>query len=331
MSFLWPTMLFSLILIPLFVGLYLFQQQRRRRIIANAGSLGFVQRGPGAGLGSRRHIPAVLFLIGLAVLLFSLARPTATVQVPRIEGTVLLAFDVSGSMSAEDFEPNRMEAAKAAARTFVERQPSGVLIGVIAFSDNGFAIQAPTSDKDAILTAISRLTPQRGTALGHGIIAALNVLRTEAGQEPISLDPNAERPAPIPATASQSAAIVLISDGENNERPDPFDAAQLAMEQGVAIHTVGIGSPNGAVIEVEGFMVNTMLNEPLLRELSEITGGEYYSAQNEKDLEEIYSNVIPQLVIKPEKTEITSIFAGAGTLIFLIGGAFSLAWFRRLP
>lgn len=331
MSFLWPTMLFSLILIPLFVGLYLFQQQRRRRIVAQAGSLGFVQGGPGTRLGSRRHIPAVLFLIGLAVLLFSLARPTATVQVPRIEGTVLLAFDVSGSMSAEDFEPNRMEAAKAAARTFVERQPSGVLIGVIAFSDNGFAIQAPTSDKDAILTAISRLTPQRGTALGHGIIAALNVLRTEAGQEPISLDPNAERPAPIPATASQSAAIVLISDGENNERPDPFDAAQLAMEQGVAIHTVGIGSPNGAVIEVEGFMVNTMLNEPLLRELSEITGGEYYSAQNEKDLEEIYSNVIPQLVIKPEKTEITSIFAGAGTLIFLIGGAFSLAWFRRLP
>ena len=123
----------------------------------------------------------------------------------------------------------------------------------------------------------------------------------------------------------------MLSDGENNERPDPFDAAQLAMEQGVAIHTVGIGSPGGAVIEVEGFQVNTMLNEALLRDLSGITGGEYYSAQNEKDLEEIYSNVIPQLVIKPERTEITSIFAGAGTLIFLIGGAFSLAWFRRLP
>lgn len=331
MSFLWPTMLFSLILIPLFVGAYVLQQQRRRRIVSQVGSLGFVQRGPGAGLGRKRHIPPLLFLLGLAILLISLARPTATVQVPRIEGTVLLAFDVSGSMSADDFEPNRMEAAKVAARTFVERQPSGVLVGVIAFSDNGFAIQSPTSDKDAILTAISRLTPQRGTALGHGIIASLNVLRTEAGQEPISLDPNAERPAPIPAMASQSAAIVLLSDGENNERPDPFEAAQLAAEQGVTIHTVGIGSPGGAVIEVEGFMVNTMLNEGLLRELSEITGGEYYSAQNQQDLEKIYSDVIPQLVIKPEKTEVTSIFAGAGTLIFLIGGAFSLALFRRLP
>ena len=331
MTFLWPTMLISLILIPLFVGLYLLQQQRRRRIVSQVGSLGFVQRGPGAGLGRKRHIPPILFIVGLAVLLFSLARPTATVQVPRIEGTVLLAFDVSGSMAADDFAPNRMEAAKNAARTFVERQPPGVLVGVIAFSDNGFAIQSPTSDKDAIQTAISRLTPQRGTALGHGIIAALNVLRTEAGQEPISLDPDAPRPAPIPAMANSSAAIVLLSDGENNERPDPFEVAQLAAEQGVTIHTVGIGSPGGAVLEVEGFMVHTMLNEPLLRELSDITGGAYHSAQNEKDLEEIYSNVIPQLVIKPERTEVTSIFAGAGTLIFLIGGAFSLALFRRLP
>ena len=112
---------------------------------------------------------------------------------------------------------------------------------------------------------------------------------------------------------------------------DRDPVAQLAAEQGVTIHTVGIGSPGGAVLEVEGFMVHTMLNEPLLRELSDITGGAYHSAQNEKDLEEIYSNVIPQLVIKPERTEVTSIFAGAGTLIFLIGGAFSLALFRRLP
>ena len=200
MSFIWPTMLISLILIPLFVGLYLLQQQRRRRIVAQMqAAWALSQRGPGAGLGRRRHIPPLLFLVGLAVLLVSLARPTATVQVPRIEGTVMLAFDVSGSMAAEDFEPNRMEAAKAAARTFVERQPPGVLIGVIAFSDNGFAIQAPTSDKDAILTAISRLTPQRGTALGHGIIAALNVLRTEAGQEPISIDPN------VPTTGPRSS------------------------------------------------------------------------------------------------------------------------------
>ena len=143
---------------------------------ASYGSLGLVQEAAGRQLGARRHIPPALFLAGLTILMVALARPQTVVSLPRVEGTVILAFDVSGSMAAEDLKPTRMEAAKAAARDFVQRQPRSVQIGVVAFSDSGFAVQAPTNDQEAILAAINRLTPQRGTSLGQGILASLNTI-----------------------------------------------------------------------------------------------------------------------------------------------------------
>ena len=118
----------------------------------------------------------MLFLIGLTILLIALARPQAVLSLPRVEGTVILAFDISGSMAADDLKPTRMEAAKVAARDFVQRQPPTVQIGVVAFSDNGFTVQAPTNNQDTILAAINRLTPQRGTSLGQGILASLKTI-----------------------------------------------------------------------------------------------------------------------------------------------------------
>ena len=109
-------------------------------------------------------------LAGLALLVLALARPQAVVSVPRVEGTVILAFDVSGSMAADDLAPTRMEAAKAAARAFVERQPTTVLIGVVAFSDSGFSIQVPTDDAVQVTAAIDRLAPERGTSIARGIL-----------------------------------------------------------------------------------------------------------------------------------------------------------------
>jgi len=155
MTFTWPLMLLSLLLIPLFIALYVRIQQRRQKIVANIGSLGFVQDASGGRVGGRRHIPPILFLIGLAILLVALARPNAVVSLPGLESTVILSFDVSGSMSAQDMQPTRMEAAKAAAREFVGRQPSNVKIGVVAFSDGGIAVQPPTKDQEAILAAIA--------------------------------------------------------------------------------------------------------------------------------------------------------------------------------
>ena len=185
MSFIWPAMLWSLLAVPLIVLLYLRMQQRRAQYAMRYGSLGLVQQASGRGVGSRRHIPAILFLIGLIILFLALGRPQMVIGLPKVEGIVILAFDVSGSMLADDFDPTRMEAAKAVAKDFVARQPSRVLVGVVAFSDSGFSTQLPTNDQVSILIAVNRLHPQRGTSLANEIIVSLNTIANVTGQEPI--------------------------------------------------------------------------------------------------------------------------------------------------
>ena len=335
MSFIWPSLLLSLFFVPLLVLFYLRIQGRRRSFAARYGSLGLVNDTQGSGIGLRRHIPAMIFLAGITLLLFSLARPQATVQVPKIEGTVMLTFDVSGSMAAEDFQPTRMEAAKEAARQFVENQPSGVAIGVVVFSDGGISVQAPTHSREETLATIDRLVPRRGTSIGNGILVALNSIAVDAGDPPILNTNNLSEPQVDPAQPPQgwypSAAIVLLTDGENNEEPDPIMAADLAADLAVRVYTVGIGSPEGAVLEVEGFTVHTRLDEAMLQEIAGITGGVYYNAGDEEQLRKIYADLEPRLSIKPEEIEMTSIFAGIGMIVFLLGGLLSLLWFGHVP
>lgn len=328
MSFVWPAMLVSLLSLPLFIGFYLYLQRRRKRYASSYSSFtgGPVQnRRP----GRLRHIPPILFLVGLALLLVALARPQMTVNLPRVEGTVMLAFDVSGSMAAEDLEPNRMGAAKIAASEFVQRQPSSVQIGVVAFSESGLSVQVPTNDQAAILASINRLEPQRGTSLGYGILTALNTI--VGGGDEAANGESEPAPAPVPVGSYGPGIIVLITDGENTAPPDPFEAAYAAAERGVRIYSIGIGSAAGTTLDINGFSVHTQLNETALEQISGLTGGEYYNAENQEDLREIYDRISPELVIKPEAMEVTSIFAGASILFFLVGGALMLLWFGRLP
>jgi len=274
-------------------------------------------------------------LLSLGILAVAVARPQTQVSFPHIEGTVILAFDVSGSMAAQDFKPTRMEASKTAARDFVDHQPSTVRIGIVAFSDNGLTVQTPTNDQNAILTAINRLAPQRGTSLASGISAALKAIDVGAGQ-PSEIYTNLTpvpilTPTPMPPGKYSSADIVLLTDGENNENPDPLSVAQTAADRGVRIYTVGIGSPTGINLHVNGFIVHTQLNEDMLKQISQTTGGTYYNAQNEKDLIKIYDSLNPQLIITPQQTEVTSVFAGAGIFLMLMAGMFSLFWFGHVP
>jgi Ca-activated chloride channel family protein len=333
MTFIWPSMLLLLVLVPVLVLFYLGLQRRRRRIVERSGSLGFLQGGQGERPGFRKHLPPILFIVGLAIMILALARPNAEVTLPKIEGTVILAFDVSGSMAADDMQPTRMEAAKAAARDFVERQPSSVQIGVVAFSDGGIAVQPPTNDQDAILASIERLSPQLGTSLGNGILASLNVLE---GNSADTTDTSEDAtpmptPTPVPSGTYAPAAIVLITDGENTTSPDPLAAAQEAANRGVRIYTIGIGSAAGTTLHINGYVVHTQLDEGALQQLSMFTDGEYFNAQSEQDLKTIYDKLDTQLVVKPEKMEVTSIFAGASLFMLLVGGVFSLLWFGRLP
>ncbi len=342
MTFIWPDMLLSLILIPLLVTLYLRIQQRRRMTAQRFGSLWLGGQGApddqqvGLAPGWRRHVPPVLFLAGLAILLVGLARPQATITLPRVEGTVILAFDVSDSMAATDVQPSRLEAAKAAARDFVEKQPFSVNIGVVAFSDSAFSVQAPTNDQAAILAAIDRLKPTKGTSLATGIQVALNSIANMnaiptpqyySNQTPAPTP----SPTPVPAGTYGPAVIVMLTDGENNINPDPLLAAQAAADQGVRIYPVGIGSPGGATLKIDGFSVHTQMDEALLKQIAEVTDGTYYNSQSVQDLAKVYSDIAEQLVIRPEKTEVTAIFAGAGVLVLLVGGVLALLWFGRLP
>jgi Ca-activated chloride channel family protein len=337
MSFIWPAMLFSLLIIPLLVVGYLLVQRRRRQLAANYSNLGFASAAKEKQPGLRRHVSAVFFLAGLIVLGIALARPQAVVALPKLEGTVILAFDVSGSMAADDIKPTRMEAAKAAARDFVKHQPLFVQTGVIAFSDTGLSVQVPTNDPSVVLDAINRLAPQTGTSVGQGILASLNAIAlASSGGLPGEVYSNllltpTPTPTPVPQGAYTPAVIILLSDGENNENPNPLTAAQTAADRGVRIYTVGIGSPTGTTVHIKGFSLHTQLDEATLQQISKITGGAYYNARSAQDLLKIYDNLDPQLISKPEETELTALFAGAGILFMLGGGLFSLLWFSRLP
>jgi Ca-activated chloride channel family protein len=284
----------------------------------------------------RRHIPAFIFLSAITILLVSVARPQAQVSIPKLESTVILTFDVSGSMAADDLKPTRMEAAKAAATEFVKKQPPNVLIGVVAFSDGGLSVQPPTDDRAKTLETIFRLVPRRGTSLGNGILVSLNTIVVNAGDPPflsgnITSTPSTQTPASLPSGWYPSSVIVLLSDGENNQNPDPSAAADLAANLGVRIYTIGIGSTAGAMLKVDGFSVFSQLDEALLQTISSSTGGVYYNAANEEDLVRIYRDLKPKLSMKTEDIEVTSLFAGAGILLFLLGGALSLLWFGRVP
>jgi Ca-activated chloride channel homolog len=338
MSFIWPWVLLLLVFIPLAAALYVLLQWLRRRRMARYGStlLGQATGGRRGQMGWRRHFPAALFLLGLTILTVALARPQAVVSVPRIEGTVILAFDVSGSMAADDIKPTRMDAAKAAALSFVQNQPSTVQVGIVAFSDSGFAIQPPTNDQNALAQAISRLTPQRGTSLGQGIAAALTAIINAQNGDQTHFYSNATpeptaTPQPVAPGSKGSTVVVLLTDGENNEQPNPLAVAQAAADSGIRIYTVGLGSPQGTELKVNGFTVHTQLNEALLQQIAQVTAGSYFNAQSAQDLQAVYNHLDAQLIVKPEKMEITSLFAGASLLVMLVGGVLSLWWFSRLP
>ena len=338
MSFIWSSLLGLLLLVPLLVLAYVLMQRRRRNIVAKSG-FSLVQgetRTPEPSVnrtGMRRHIPALVFLFGITILLFSLSRPQATVSLPKYEGTVILVFDVSGSMAADDIAPTRMEAAKAIAYDFVGDQPVDVRIGVVAFSDGGLSVQSPGINREGTLATIERLVPRRGTSLGNGVLVALNTIAVDAGDPPIINTSNlstADDVLAAPQGWYPSAVIVLFSDGENNDRLDPVEVTDLAIDLGVRIYTIGVGTEEGTTIKVEGMTIHTQLNEPLLAQVAETTGGRYYFAGDETELRKIYNDLDPALSIKPEELELTSLFAGMSILVFLVGGALSLLWFGRV-
>ena len=328
MSFIWPIMLLSLLLLPVAAWWYLRLQARRQEAVATQNPLLQVQDRSGQNIAQRRHIPPILFLIGLTFLLIGLARPEMVVALPRIEGTVILAFDVSNSMLAEDFEPNRIEVAKAAAKRFIENQPDTVQVGVVAFGNAGLIIEPPTNDPAALTSAIDRISPQGATSVGQGIFTSIQAVSDQDIELETAEDGTI---VPVQIGSYPSAVIVLLSDGENTTSPNPLDIAQIAAEAQVRIYPSGIGSPEGTVIQVDGFNIVTTLNEEILQEIANTTNGSYYFAEDSETLNEIYETIDLQLTVREEMMEITAILAGLSLLFVLAGSLLSMWWFGRMP
>ena len=336
MQFLWPSMLWLLLFVPALVGAYVLAQRRRQRYALRYASLSLVREAVGRGPGIRRHIPPALFLMGVAVMLVALARPVSVVTLPAQEGTVILTMDVSGSMRADDLKPTRLDASKAAARSFVEKQPQGVQIGVVSFSDNAFVVQAPTDDKEAVIAAINRLTFQRGTAIGRGLLTSRDAIFEESDPEFSSSQPITDAsptptPTPLPKGVYEPAVVVLLTDGESNQGPPPLTVVDQIAARGIRVYTVGIGSVEGTVLRTQGRAIRTRLDEKTLKAVAEATDGTYFNATTEEDLQVIYQNLSTQLVFRKQQSEVTAVFTGLAVALSLIGGVLSLLWFNRLP
>ena len=327
MTFRWPAMLLLLAAVPLLVWDYrrLLRQRAVRR--SQLASLGLVAP-ESASSGRRRHLAPALFLAAVTLLFIALARPEATIAEPRREGTVVLAFDVSGSMAATDLKPSRLEAAKSAAREFVQKQPRTIRLGVVAFGESGLIVQQPTTDRAAVLAAIARLTPQGGTALGRGIQTALSAI---AGKTVQLDDSNGSLEASGPDLGFHgSAAVILLTDGENKADPDPVDVAEVSSAAGVRVYPIGLGSPQGTVLEIDGFQVATALDEPLLRRIASATDGRYFTAADEDALNQVYTSIQPSFTVAARRTEVTALFALSAAMLLLLGAGMSVAWYGRV-
>lgn len=330
MEFLWSPLLVLLLLVPLLLGLYILAQARRRRYSLRYASLALIRPAVDKRINYRRHIPPALFLIALTFMLIGLARPTAVIRAPSQEGTIILAMDSSGSMRANDLLPTRLEAAKQAARTFIEQHDASTEIGLVAFAGDTALVQPPTQDRDALYAAIDRLTYQRGTAVGSGIMASLDAIANpydDTGNSSTSSSVPTPTPTPVPPGTFIPAAIVLLTDGRSNRGPDPIEAAQVAAERGVRVYTVGIGTKAGGLVQSQfggGFRAD--LDEDSLKAIADITHAQYFYAANENDLQKIYSDLGTDLVIKFEQFELTAWFTGVGAVILLIALGLAILW-----
>ena len=341
MTFIWPEMLWGLIALPLLVLLYVWLQRRRKKTTLRYASLGLVREALGKSVAWRRHLPPVLLFVAVAALLLAAARPAAVITLPSQQETIILAMDVSGSMRAADVLPDRITAAKEAAKAFVAELPRSVRIAVVQFAGTAAVVQAPTLSRDDVVAAIERFQLQRGTAIGSGIVLSLATLFPDSGidlsqitgQRAMPPGPN-DKPkpefTPVPPGSYPSAAIILLTDGQRTTGPDPLEAAKMAADRGVRIYTVGVGTKEGETIGFEGWSMRVRLDEDTLKGIATITRADYFYAGTAEDLKKVYQGLSTRLIVEKKETEISALFAALGALLVVLAASLSVWWFGRV-
>lgn len=362
MTFLWPELLWLLLLVPVIVGVYLLILRRKQKLAVRYASLSMVREAQSVGNRFRRHVPPLLFLLALTLMIVAIARPAAVVTLPSQHETIILAMDVSGSMRAVDVHPNRLTAAQEAARAFINDQPHNVRIGIVSFAGTAAVVQPPTENRDDLLAAIDRFTLQRGTAVGSGILVALKTIFPEiefdlgrtnprinasdtgrgrplggrGADKSKNADKGGDKGADKDADKTvapgsyESAAIILLTDGQRTAGPDSIEAARLAAERGVRIYTVGVGTPQGSIVGIEGWSMRVRLDEETLKAIADLTRGEYFYAGTAPDLKKVYQNLNSRFVLETRKTEIGALFTALAAALVVLAAGLSLAWFGRV-
>jgi Ca-activated chloride channel family protein len=358
-QFVWPRLLWLLATLPLWLGLYIAWQRRGVQRAWPAASTSRRASSDRAWLRTQ-HAPALLILLGLAGLLLAIARPQAILLLPSRIDTVMLAMDSSGSMRAGDVQPSRIEAAQAAAKSFVLGQPAHVKLGVVSVAGAAALVQAPTDQRELVIQAIGQLSLQPGSALGSGLVIALDAMLPGSGldvrglidgQAPPSAPTGTPAAGSTPAAASTAtapgalpskpislpkvppgsntaAAIVLLSDGQGNVGPDALKIAQVAADLGVRVYTVGVGTAQGTVLKAQGMQMRVKLDETSLKKIAEITRAEYFSADKPQELLQIYQSLSSKIVLKKHRrTELSALCALLGMLLLCSGCGW--AWWRH--
>ncbi|HEX2541947.1 MAG TPA: VWA domain-containing protein [Caldimonas sp.] len=341
MTFLWPTMLWAMLLVPILVLGYVWLMRRRKKTTLRYANLSLVKEAMGRSSAWRRHVPPALMLLAITALLFASSRPAALLTLPSTEQTVILAMDVSGSMRATDVQPNRLVASQEAAKAFVADLPRNVRVGVVAFAGTAAVVQAPTLSRDDVNASIDRFQLQRATAIGSGIVLSLATIFPEAGidlsqitgQRNMPPGPN-DKPkpdfTPVPPGSYTSAAIILLTDGQRTTGPDPIEAAKMSADRGVRIYTVGIGTKEGETIAFEGWSMRVRLDEETLKSVANITRADYFYAGTATDLKKVYQSLSTRLVVEKKETEISGLLAALGALLVILAASLSVWWFGRV-
>ena len=357
MDLLWPGYLLLLGLLPLLIAAYLWMLRRRRRFAVRYSSLALVREALAHQSRLRRHVPFALFLLALASLVLALSRPVAIVSVPTGQTTIILAIDVSRSMCSTDIQPSRLEAAEAAALSFIQRQRSTTQISIVAFAGFAEVIVPPTTDQEALEAAIESLTTGRRTAIGSGILKSLDAIaEIDKSVAPSVTDSSLGIvPTPVPRGAYAPDIIVLLTEGANNAGPQPADAAQQAVDRGVRVYTIGFGTAEGSDFPrcspqllgggpLDGGQFGgggggqfgggggggggfrRGIDEETLKRVADLTGGTYYSAESAGELQDVFQNLPTYLITRHETMEISVAFAALGALLAALAVGLSLRW-----
>ncbi len=347
-TFMWPQFLWLLLAIPLLIVVYIWLLGRKKRLALRYASLSIVKEAMGTGMHWRRHVPPVLFLLAISAMLFAASRPFAVISLPSTQETIILAMDVSGSMRATDVKPNRLVASQEAAKAFLAELPRNVRVGIVAFAGTASVVQPPTLSREDLVAAIDKFQLQRATAIGSAIVVSLAELFPDEGidlaamtygngnrNRGMSIDqvkpknPKKEF-VPVPPGSYNSAAIILLTDGQRTTGVDTMEAAKMAADHGVRIYTVGVGTVEGETIGFEGWSMRVRLDEPTLKSVAQQTQAEYFYAGTAESLKKVYEKLSSRLTVEKKETEISGLLALLASILAMTSAGLSLLWFNRI-